>query len=99
MLKSGIAILCIALIAGTAYGEEGKPSPGLLERGMARIEHGLARLQARLAGHASDEHAQDCQDMMGGGMMEGAGKGGGMMGGGMMGGGTPNDQWRGSKPK
>lgn len=100
MLKNSIAILLVSLIAGAAYAQDSKQSPGLLERGIARIEHGLARHQAKLSGRPESESSEGCGDMMAGGMMENGGKNGSMMGsgemmgGGMMGGSSPNAQWR-----
>lgn len=71
-----------------------KPAPGWIERGFARVERAIARLEARLSGRGGSM-MDGCEDMMGGGMMGGGGMmSGGMMGGGMMGGSRPNEQWR-----
>lgn len=102
MLKSSLAVLALSLIAATTYAQDGKRSPGLLERGIARVEQGWSKLQAKLSGRKDGDSSEGCSDMMGGAMIGDAGKGGGMMGsGGMMGGGVtrggaPNEQWRGS---
>ncbi|MGE3376496.1 MAG: hypothetical protein AB7O37_23440 [Vicinamibacteria bacterium] len=62
-----------------------RAAPGVLERGLERLERAVARLEARLAGRGGS--MDGCADMM---------SGGGMMGGGMMGGSQPNERWRSS---
>lgn len=57
--------------------------PGLIDRQLTRLQHAVARFEARLAGRGSS--MQGCADMM---------AGGGMMDGGMMGGSRPNEGWR-----
>ena len=80
------------LAAGTAVGEEkerGRASaaeaeriaPGWIERGFARLERAIQRLEAKLSGRGQGGMREGCQDMMGGG--------------GMMGGSRPNERWRG----
>lgn len=70
--------------ARAARGEESeRAAPGVIERGLERLERLVARLEARLAGRGGD----GCAGMM---------SGGGMMGGGMMGGSPPNERWRSS---
>ena len=63
----------------------GRAAPGVIERGLERLERAVARLEARLAGRGGS--MDGCADMM---------AGGGMMGGGMMGGSQPNERWRSS---
>lgn len=84
-----------ALAAGLAQAhDEGRASrgdrteraePGVIERGLGRLERAVARLEARLAGRGGS--MDGCADMM---------AGGGMMEGGMMGGSQPNERWRSS---
>lgn len=87
------------LAAGTTIGAEKereaaaseRTAPGWIERGFARLERAIERLEAKLAGRDRGATMSGCEDMMaGGGMMDG-----GMMGGGMMGGSRPNERWRG----
>lgn len=56
---------------------------GLIERGFARLERAIARIEARLSG-SGGSMMSGCEEVMGRG---------GMMGGGMMGGARPNQQW------
>ena len=97
--------LIAVLAAGTALGEErnrgaagtetqARTAPGWIERGFARLERAIERLEAKLSGRDRGAMMEGCQDMMGDGMM-----GGGMMGGGMMGGPRPNERWRGPEGK
>jgi len=101
-----IALALIAVLAaGTTLGEErnrgaagtqmqARAAPGWIERGFARLERAIERLEAKLSGRDRGAMMEGCQDMMGGGMM-----GGGMMDGGMMGGSRPNARWRGPEDK
>jgi hypothetical protein len=87
----GTAALIAALIAaGAAMAHDeprragepaGERAGGWIERGFARLERAIARLEARLSGGGS--MTAGCEQMMG--------EGG--MGGGMMGGARPNQQW------
>ena len=97
--------LVAMLAAGTTFGEERdrgtartetqeQTAPGWIERGFARLERAIERLEAKLSRRDRGGMMEGCQDMMGGGMM-----GDGMMGGGMMGGSRPNERWRGSEGK
>jgi hypothetical protein len=70
-----------------------KTAPSWLERGFARLERAIARLEARFSGRGGSMGG--CEDMMAGGMTGGGMMDGGMMGGGMMGGPRPNERWRG----
>lgn len=77
---------------GVKAGAAEKAATGWIERGFARLERAIERLEAKLSGRERGGMMDGCEDMMaGGGMMEG-----GMMGGGMMGGSRPNERWRGS---
>jgi len=89
----------VMLVAGAAFAHDGdrdartdgtaeRAAPGVLERGLARLERAVARLEARLAGRGGSMGG--CADRM---------AGGGMMGGGMMGGSQPNGRWRSSPGK
>jgi hypothetical protein len=80
------------LVAGVASGhDEGRSpragetdnraAPGVIERGLARLERAIARLEARLSGRGASM-MEGCSDMM--------------AGGGMMGGSRPNERWRSS---
>lgn len=89
--------LAAMLAAGTTFGQDkergaasiatpDRVSPGWVERGLARLERAIDRLEAKLSGRERGAMMEGCQDRMGGG---------GMMGGnGMMGGGRPNERWR-----
>lgn len=90
--KLTMAFLSAALLSGGAIAQQANEAPGLLERGLARIEKAVMRLEAKLAGRKSEGHMDGCHEMMEGGMMGGGKMGGGMMGGGARGG--PNEQWR-----
>ena len=91
--RAYLAWACAALLAtGTAAGHDdergaraaqtdNRVAPGLIERGLARVERTVARLEARLAGRGGSM-MEGCADMMGGG--------------GMMGGSQPNERWRSS---
>jgi hypothetical protein len=57
-----------------------RAEPGVIERGLERLERAVARLEARLAGRGGS--MDGCADMM--------------SGGGMMGGSQPNERWRSS---
>ncbi|MEW5864041.1 MAG: hypothetical protein AB1773_10680 [Pseudomonadota bacterium] len=99
----GTAALIAALIAAAAAMAQDEPwrageaavgeraDGGWIERGFARLERAIARLEARLSGGGS--MTAGCEQMMGEGGMGGAMMGGAMMGGGMMGGARPNQQW------
>lgn len=90
-------MLAAMLAAGTTLGQEKDRSaasaapaqgiaPGWIERGFARLERAIERLEAKLSGRERGGMLAGCQDMM---------DSGGMMGGsGMMGGGRPNERWR-----
>jgi hypothetical protein len=77
------------LAAGTTIGAEKereaavseRTAPGWIERGFARLERAIERLEARLAGRDRGAMTGGCEDMM--------------AGGGMMGGPRPNERWRG----
>ncbi|MEW6688029.1 MAG: hypothetical protein AB1452_02950 [Pseudomonadota bacterium] len=99
--KAVTLMFALALAAGGALGEDTergasaattpeRAAAGWIERGFARLERAIARLEAKLSGRGGG----GCEDMMGGGMMDGGMMGGGMMGGGMMGGARPNERWR-----
>lgn len=97
MRKAFVAAALVAILAtGTSFGEERDQgasraglqeqiAPGWIERGFARLERAIERLETKLSGHERGGMMQGCQGVMGGGMM-----GGGMMGGGS----RPNDRWR-----
>lgn len=93
MSKGGYVAWALAamLAAGTTLGQDKergaagittpeRVSPGWIERGLARIERAIERLEAKLSGRERGGMMEGCQDMMGGG--------------GMMGGGRPNERWR-----
>jgi len=63
-------------------------APGVIERGLVRLERAVTRLEARLAGRGGS--MDGCADMM---------SGGGTMGDGMMGGSRPNERWRSSQSR
>lgn len=78
ILKRVAAIFALSLLASGAMADNA-PNPtqsatphehgaGLIERGLARIEHAIARLQAKLSGRPSGESSEGCEGMMGGGM-------------------------------
>lgn len=104
MSKGKVLAWAVAAIlaAGTAVGQEKdrgsasaatpeQAAPGWIERGFARLERAIERLEAKLSGRERGGMMEGCEGMMGGGgMMDG-----GMMGGGMMGGSRPNERWRG----
>ncbi|MGH8707006.1 MAG: hypothetical protein ACREVD_02970 [Burkholderiales bacterium] len=62
----------------------------MIERGLARLERAMARLEARLTGRGGSM-MDGCADMMAGGDM--------MSGGDMMGGSRPNERWRSTAPQ
>lgn len=93
MSKGGWVAWALAamLAAGTTLGQDRergaasiatpvRVSPGWIERGLARLERAIERLEAKLSGRERGAMMEGCQDMMGGG--------------GMMGGGRPNERWR-----
>lgn len=57
-----------------------RAAPDVIERGLARLERAVARLEAHLASRGGS--MEGCADMM--------------AGGGMMGGSRPNERWRSS---
>lgn len=69
--------------SGNAAASE-RTAPGWIERGFARLERAIERLEAKLAGRGGGGMMGGCEDMMAGGME-----------GGMMGGSRPNERWRG----
>lgn len=86
------------LVTGGALAQDGareargdrpeRTAPGVIERGLERLERAVARLEARIAGRGGS--MDGCADMM---------AGGGMMGGGMVGGSQPNERWLSSQPR
>lgn len=83
--------LAAMMATGTTLGQEKdrsaasavppeRAAPGWIERGFARLERAIDRLEAKLSGRERGGMMEGCQDMMGGG--------------GMMGGGRPNERWR-----
>ena len=97
MTRGTVFALALAamLAASAALGEEKdrgssgasaseRAAPGWIERGFARLERAIERLESKLAGRQRGGMMDGCEDMM---------AGGGMMGGGM-GGSRPNERWR-----
>ena len=99
MSKGKVLACAVAamLAAGSTVGQEKerdkasvgaseRDTAGWIERGFARMERAIERLEAKVSGRQRGGMMDGCEDMMGGG---------GMMGGGeMMGGSRPNERWR-----
>ena len=94
MLAAGVTLGQEKERGGASAATPERVAPGWIERGFARLERAIERLEARLSGRGGSTTG-GCDDMMSGGGMSGGGMmRGSMMGGGMMGGDRPNERWR-----